>query len=244
VREPAPTLAAIQHRFHDAVTAGADARELVARGDLGVYARMYAARLFDVLADDYPKLHAAVGEDRFGAIVAEYLRAHPPRTCTLRDAGAALPAFLASGAGAPPWCADLARLERARAEVFDGPDAAPLTRDELTAEGLPSLVLRWIPSSAVVRIAWDVDVLWSAIEDGADLPPSAPADRAVLVWRKDVTVYHRTLDPDEAQLAAAIAAGVAFADACEALAGSGLVEPAARACELLLRWLDAEALAG
>src|SRR5262249_22610814 len=160
-------------RFQDAVTSGDDdrARDLIASGDLGIYARMYAARLADVLADDYPKLRAALGDDRFDAIVRTYLRVHPPRSFTLRDAGAALPELLASDdAGTPPWAADLARLERARVEVFDGPDAAALTREAIAADELPALMLRWIPSSVVISIAWNVDDLWSAIEDGAAAP--------------------------------------------------------------------------
>ncbi len=244
---PDPTLAAIQHRFYDLVTAFAgDATGLLASGDLSVYARMYAARLFDVLADDYPKLRAALDDDRFGELVRRYLRVHPPRSFTLRDLGLDLPAFLATGAvDAPPWAADLARLERARIEVFDGPDAAHLTRDTVASgapEDLPSLRLRWMPASTVVTIAWAVDELWSAIEDGLAVTEPAPAARTVLVWRKAVAVLHRTLDDDEAALADAIAAGVGFAEVCEALAAGGHDEPAARAAELLLRWLEAEAL--
>jgi hypothetical protein len=64
----------------------------------------------------------------------------------------------------------------------------------------------------------------------------------VLVWRRDLTVIHRTLEADEAALASAVAAGVTFAEACEVVARF-TDEPAARAIELLLRWLEAEALA-
>jgi hypothetical protein len=246
-------LAGLQRRFHDVVTAGGsgDGGGLCATGDLAVYAGAYAARLHDVLADDYPTLRAALGDGRFAALVRRYLRACPPRSFTLRDAGAALPGALAAGdldSEPPPWAADLARLERARLEVFDGPDAAPLTRDAvqaLPAERFPELALAWVPSSAVVPLAFAVDDLWSAIEDGAaDPPPPLPAARTVLVWRKSTVVFHRTLDPDEAPLAAALARGATFGEVCAGLAAgaAGLVEPGARAVELLLRWLDAEAV--
>jgi len=239
-------LARLQHRFYELVTRWeGDATGLLASGDLEVYAGAYAARLHDVLADDYPKLRAAVGDDAFGPLIARYLRAHPPCSFTLRDAGQSLPAFLAGDAEAPPWAADLARLERARVEVFDGPDAAPLTREAVAAgdaADLPALELAWVPASALVPIAWAVDDLWSALEDGDARFEPAPARRTVLVWRKDVVVFHRTLDDDEGALAPHIAGGVAFADACATLAGAGLVEPAARAAELLLRWIGAEAL--
>lgn len=238
-------LATLQRQFHDRVTTGEPADGLIASGDLDIYATMYATRLHDALADDYPKLRAALGDERFAAVATPYLRAHPPRSFTLRDAGLELAGHLRASGLAPPWAADLAALERARVEVFDGPDAEPLAHASAVALGpeLPELVLTWVPSSAVVPLAWAVDDLWSAIEDGQPTFEPASAARVVLVWRRDSSVLHRTLDPDEAELAHAIAAGVRFADACERMAtihGDGAT---GRAAELLLRWLGDAALA-
>ena len=78
-------LAALQRQFYDRVTAGAPADGLVASGSLDVYANMYASRLHDALAEDYPKLRVALGDERFSALATEYLGAHPPRSFTLRD---------------------------------------------------------------------------------------------------------------------------------------------------------------
>ncbi|HEY0481036.1 MAG TPA: DNA-binding domain-containing protein [Kofleriaceae bacterium] len=247
-------LAELQQQFYDRVVghepggepeAGAD---LIGSGDVDVYARMYASRLHDTLADDYPKLRVALGDDRFGDVVAQYLRAHPPRSFTLRDTGLDLPAFLRGTAIAPAWAADLAALERARIEVFDGADTEPLAQDEVAALGdeLPGLVLSWVPSSVVVPLAWAVDDLWSAIEDGE--PPFEPTPtsepRVVLVWRRDVAVLHRTLDADEARLASQIAGGAAFAEVCGVLGEIHGEDASPRAVELLLRWLGAAALDG
>jgi hypothetical protein len=245
-------LARLQQQFYDRVVgqtpeASADPGdgELISSGDLAIYAGMYASRLHDTLADDYPKLRAALGDDRFGELVAHYLRAHPPTSFTLRDAGLALERFLRAGELAPPWAADLAALERARVEVFDGPDAAPLTQDAVAALGdaLPGLLLAWVPSSVVVPLAWTVDDLWSAIEDGAPHPEPVAEPRVVLVWRRDVAVLHRTLDADEGRLAPRLAQGVAFAEACEVLGELHGEAASARAVELLLRWLAAVVLA-
>ena len=235
-------LAALQRTFYDRVTTGREADASVASGDLGIYARMYASRLHDTLADDYPKVRTALGDDSFAAMVARYLQLHPPRSYTLRDAGLELPSFLRhSGA---PWIAELAELERARVEVFDGPDAAPLAAGEVAAIGveLPELVLRLVTSSVVVPLAWAADELWSAIEDGAPAITPERSARTVLVWRRDVSVLHRTLDVDEAELAPRLAAGVRFSDVCEVLATTCGDDAPARATELLLRWLQAEVL--
>jgi len=243
-------LARLQRQFYDRVVGhepeGDVVGDVVGSGDIGIYERMYASRLHDTLADDYPKLRAAVGDDRFGEIVAQYFRAHPPSSFTLRDAGLALERFLREAAIGPAWAADLAALERARVEVFDGPDAEPLAQDAVAALGdaLPGLMLAWVPSSAVVRIAWAVDDLWSAIEDGEPTFEPAAAARVVLVWRRDVAVLHRTLDDDEGRLAPQIARGAAFAEVCAVLGELHGDEASARAVELLLRWLPAAVLDG
>ena len=235
-------LADLERRFYDRVVGRDPEGDLIGTGDVDIYARMYASRLYDTLADDYPKLRAALGEDRFGDVVTRFLRAHPPTSFTLRDAGLALPAFLRGGD--PAWAADLAALERARIEVFDGPDAVPLAQDRVAGlgEALPELVLAWVPSSVVVPLAFTVDDVWSAIEDGQ--PPFEPAqdERVVLVWRRDIAVLHRTLDADEARLAPQIARGTRFAEVCDVLGELHGEAATARAVELLLRWLQAAAL--
>lgn len=235
-------LAALQRRFYDRVVGGGEGEGLVASGDLDIYAQMYGARLVDALTGDYPKLRAALGEDAFLDVVNAYLRAHPPRSFTLRDCGLHLPAWLADHATA--WAGDLAALERARIEVFDGPDAAPLERDEVIALGdaLPELALRWVPAHQVVAIGHAIDDLWSAIED--DEPHPAPQEevRAILVWRRGLDVKHRTLDADEATLAATLATGATFAALCDQLGSLHGDGAAPRAVELLLRWLAGEAV--
>jgi hypothetical protein len=257
-------LATLQRQFYDRVTAGAPPDDpdddpdddpsddppedpgdrLIASGDLEVYAGMYASRLRDTLADDYPKLRAALGAEPFADVATRYLRERPPRSFTLRDAGIELADWLRPSELAPPWAADLAALERARIEVFDGPDAQPLTQADVIAQGagLPELALSWIPSSVVVPLAWAVDDLWSAIEDDQPMFEPVRDDRVVLVWRRDISVLHRTLDADEAQLALQIIAGVRFADVCEVLGGIHGEAAGQRAAALLLRWLEAEAL--
>jgi hypothetical protein len=239
-------LAELQRQFYDRVVGHAPEGDLIGSGDVAIYARMYASRLYDTLADDYPKLRVALGEDPFGDLVTRFFRAHPPSSFTLRDAGLALTEFLRASAVDPPWAADLAALERARIEVFDGPDAMPLAQDEVAALGdeLPGLVLSWVPSSVVVPIAWAVDDLWSAIEDeqAAFTPASEP--RVVLVWRREVAVLHRTLDADEARLAPHLARGALFSEVCGELGDIHGDAASARAVELLLRWLQAAALDG
>ncbi|HPH66879.1 MAG TPA: DNA-binding domain-containing protein [Kofleriaceae bacterium] len=239
-------LAMIQQQFYDFVTKGSAADGLIATGDLKIYARMYASRLHDAIAGDYPKLQNRLGHDEFASLVYRFIVAHPPQSFTLRDAGLKLGRYLRSSADASVgvWAAELAELERARVECFDARDAAPLQQDAVAALGdaLPDLVLRWVPASAMVTLTTNVDDIWSAIEDGTDVPAVALAQRVVLVWRRATTVVHRTLDDDEAALAPMMIAGATFTEVCDVLATQHGEQAAPRAVELLLRWLQAEAL--
>ncbi len=257
-------------RFHAAITGAApldSARDLVEAGAISselerlhVYEHAYTARIASVLVHDYPKLARLVGECVLRSWTASYLRAYPPSSFTLREAGANLARWLEADHAASASSelrADLARIERARHEVFDGPDATPLTRDDLATLApaeFPSLKLRLVPSSRVVTITTNADDIWDAIENengnenvignentatenvatgGAIIPSVVDPKRTILVWRRELTVIHRTLEPDEGPIVETMIAGTTFGAACE------LLESAERAVELLVRWLDA-----
>jgi hypothetical protein len=113
----------------DAMVVGDERLSAVERLDL--YATMYFVRIHDVLRDEYARSVAVLGGEAFHALVTDYLQACPPAHPSLREAGARLPGFVTGHALAAdrPWLAELARLERARLEVFDGPDATPLSLD-------------------------------------------------------------------------------------------------------------------
>ncbi|MCA9676148.1 MAG: putative DNA-binding domain-containing protein, partial [Myxococcales bacterium] len=135
-------LRGLQAEFLGAVLDGAPARaaprvigdaRLDAVGRVEVYARMYRDRMVDALAEDFPKLVAIIGGERFAALVIEYLVRHPSRSWTLRDAGDRFARFLAGRAATPPWWAELAALEWARVDAYDAIDEAAMTRDDLAA---------------------------------------------------------------------------------------------------------------
>jgi hypothetical protein len=213
-------------------------------GRVQVYADMYLERLLDVLREDFPKLDAALGEDPFRELVAAYLAEIPPADHSLRNLGAPLPGFVAARTATDgrPWLADLARLEWARADVFDGPDCDVLDLDGL--RGVPpdrfaELSLRLVPTQRQVPVHFAVEQTWRQIEAGqaGGAPPPGPGH--LLVWRKHTEVLHRRLDPPEADLLAPLVQGSTFGLMCERLGLDRTVEEAARlAFSFLAGWAE------
>jgi hypothetical protein len=255
-------LADVEARFYALVTApesvaktlaarGSEARreleELVA-GDarlsaearLDIYANMYFFRIRDVLAAEYPRTLALLGESAFHNLVTDYLVARPPAHPSLREAGGRLPGFLAAHAAGRerPWLAELARLERTRLEMVDGPDATAVTLqalEQIPAPQFPALHLARVPSSALIANRFAILPQWRGSEDAPEVPEAAP--ETLLVWRRALDVFHRAVDKEEAECLERVGRGIAFEDLCARLAIGRTDEVAAvRAFELVARW--------
>ena len=139
---------------------------------LDIYANMYFYRLLDCLAEDFPKVLAAVGPERFHNLITDYLLAHPSEHPSLRYLGRRLPGFIAGHplAAEHPWLADLARLDWARADLFDAADATPLSRDALARlpqERAGEARFTIVPAFALLRFDHDVVRFWRRLEDDA-----------------------------------------------------------------------------
>jgi len=137
---------------------------------LDIYANMYFFRLHDCLAEDFPKLKSAIGDAHFHTLIVDYLMRHPSEQPSLRHLGRRLPEFIAAHPLSDefPWLSDLARLEWSRADVFDAPDAAPLTREalaQLPQDRAGDASFRLIPALAIARFDHDVVRLWRLLED-------------------------------------------------------------------------------
>jgi len=260
-------LADTQARFHAIVTARDGVATIAARDDgaraavdamvvgdatlsaidrLDVYATMYFVRIHDVLRDEFPRTVGLLGGEAFHGLVTDYLVACPPRHPSLREAGDRLADFLAAHplAAARPWLSELARLERARAEVFDGPDATPIALADLRGlapERFGALRLRLVPSHRLLPNRFAISATWRADGGAGDATASPPPPHAetLIVWRRDDAVYHRPADGDEARWLPRLAGadGVLFGELCAVLGETQSEEAAAaRAFELLARW--------
>jgi hypothetical protein len=199
-----------------------------------VYATMYFWRLVETLREDFSKVAAALGEEGFPALMREYLARHPSTEPSIRHLGRALPDFLAGRE--PAYLADLARLEWARLEVFDAPDATPLGVADLrrvAPKDWPGLRFTLVPACTRLVTTWAVHRLWA---DGPALV--VPGRTALRVWRESFRVYQTAMAPAEEAALAHLLAGEPFASICEAF------DDPAEAGGLLLRWVEDGIIAG
>lgn len=243
----------VQLRFFAAITRGgpADAglRAVVReRGTLGadariaIYADMYRARLVDVLREDFPRVCALLGDEAFSAVAARYLARPPSSHPSVRHLGHRFAGHLATERLPHPFLADLAHLEWARVEVFDGPDPEPLRLADLAAiapADWPALTLRPIAACRVVSSAWPVHEIWAAADDGDLGGARSAAPTTVRVWREGWSVSHAAMGAVEAEAFGVLQRGGPFAEVCAAAEAGREPEAAAREVgALLMRWLE------
>jgi hypothetical protein len=203
-----------------------------------VYADAYFWRLRDVLAENFPRVAALLGHERFTDLAREYLARHPSEHPSLRFLGRELAALVARQPDLPPALADLARLEWARVEVFDAADCEPLTAEALRAihpEDWPHLRFTPIPALAVLRTTWPAHELW----DGADAGTLEPRRGHTRVWRaRDDRVFHAPMDAAEGEALEHLIAGAPFAVVCRVFDDLPPPAGAERVAGLLARWID------
>jgi hypothetical protein len=254
------SLKQLQENFQRGILAGddailADLKDSAKEGRrtrFGVYRHAYVARLAEVLGGDYAELSAYLGDARFAKLAEAYVAAHPSDRRSVRDFGRYLPAFLRENADLAPFpeLAELADLELALTDAFDGPDATPLRLEELAEivpELWPRLVLQAHPTSHRLDFATNAAQIWSALHDEAT-PSKAeclPETQAILVWREETTARFRPLAPEEAMMWDEAARGTRFGVLCELVATHGGVDGAEiRAATYLKNWVGTGTLAG
>jgi hypothetical protein len=213
---------------------------------LEIYNRQYWYRVLDALIEDFRALRAVVGASAFQALSIAYLTAHPSRSFTMRNLGSKLPEWLAAN---PQFSGrrhrqamDVARIEWAFVEAWDGADHTPLTLDQIaTLDGGSRLALQ--PHLRLIELNYPADDLVLALhdrekrgtseaghmhgdgsedEDGGnpDAPAKLPKLRPRPTWlaahRVDLSVYYRRLQREEFLTLTAIRQGLGLGEAIEA----------------------------
>lgn len=212
---------------------------------LEIYNRQYWFRAIGAVAEDFPGLLAVLSEKRFDMMVLAYLKENPSTSFTLRNLGSKLPHWLESHPEFAPrrqdLLVDVAKLEWAYIESFDGASFAPLSEldiSALTAESHLSLQ----PHLQLLDLRYPVDRLILAVH--REIAPVEVASNAasehkhksvkrlpvmcrsaihLVIHRFENEVYYRRIDREAFLLLSTIQAGATIGAAIEsAFNGSAL----------------------
>jgi hypothetical protein len=178
---------------------------------LALYHDGYHARLVECLADDYPGLKFALGEQRFEALCRRYIAAHPSRSPSLNTFGRHMAERVRGEGGEhAAFAADLARLEWAIVEAIHAEEKESIAFDALQAvapEQWPHATLPASGAARVLHFEYPVNRFFQAFRDG-DAPAIPPAERsATVVYRRSYVVWRMELTPAMSAVLEALFAG-------------------------------------
>ena len=254
------SLAALQTAFQEAILNDAEtmpgsilaSRQQGATERFAVYQEAYRLRLAEFIANDYPVLHAVLGDEDFGALALAYIAAKPSTHRNARWYAWDLPDFMRMS---EPWqgiepAIDLAAFERALSDAFDAADAEAIeaaTLGAVAAEDQPLLRFTFQPSLALLSLLQGTVSAYEAAASGLDVQaPSGTDQERVLVWRdRGQQAFYRCLEEDEALALESAREGGTFAEICGLLSLRMPEEAAANQAALfLIRWFGDGLVAG
>lgn len=241
--------AALEHGL-SAEDVVAERHGLSAHERLSIYTSGYVLRLLECMRADFPALRGFVGDSVFDAFAKAYLITEPPRSRSLFDLSAGFPRFLeetkpkesqlqaelSALLDLPP---ELARLERARAEVIcergteQDPPPQPLSPLAIFGEGL---TLQATPCLRLLELKFPLVAFLKSSDRGERPEPPRPRTSFVAVGRFNYRIHVEEVAPWQfAFLKACERPAFAYEAAQRAARESGR-EPAELLAELVV-WL-------
>jgi hypothetical protein len=206
---------------------------------LEIYNRQYWFRVLSSMVEDFPGLRAVLGARRFEEMSKAYITDCPSRSFTLRNLGARLPWWLRRHphfAGKKQALAlDIARLEWADVEAFDGKAEPPLRPEDVGGADQTNLRLNLQPYLQLLALQYPVDDLLLEVRDedeDTDFASNAfqerrkrkrvhavaklkPSPIFLAVHRVDDSVYFRRIEGEEFAILTALRSGRALGEAIE-----------------------------
>ena len=247
----------------DALIAPNDRLTAVER--LEIYSRSYWFRILDSLRDDFPGLAAVLGTRAFYKMARAYLTECPSQSFTMRNLGSRLAEWLAKHpeytGKSTDLAFDMARLEWAHIETYDGPERKALGPEDLLEPG-PDLRVALQPHLALLALRYPVDDFRidanhaKAAEEHSTASNTigGPKRRSltsrfrrtrpqaiyVAVHRHEFSVYYRRLQREEYLVLEALRAGKSIGEALDMLLSDdgGAIPPEALGSEVE-RWFAA-----
>lgn len=218
---------------------------------MNIYRDAYSLRLIDILYSDFPVIYEILGTDSFIDLAKDYIRKYPSTSFTVRYFGQHLAKYLQEEVPYAdyPYLSQIADFEWAKGTVFDAPDTAIFTLEDLAkipAETWETATFTFVP--AMTRLIYDYNVpqIWKAIDRGGqDSEPVALNDPMPWVmWRKDLDPNWYSMTTEEDWFFIQARHGKNFTELCEGLTQwiDDEDKIAAKAAEIVSRWIDEKML--
>ena len=199
---------------------------------LAIYGRAYHARLLECFRVEFPCLLHALGDKLFNHFVIDYLQHYPSQSYTLHRLAENFPSYLAEtrpDATAPPeereswpdFIIDLATLERAFMEVYDGPGVEgqslvnPVEVAGIAAERLMEVCFVPVPCLRLLAFRYPVRAYFTAVREKQkpDLPE--PADTFLAMTRQNYVVRFFELSSVQYQFLRALMTNLSVAQSIQ-----------------------------
>ena len=191
--------------------------EFAAAEQIAVYINAYRSRLYEVTAEDFPVLQHHLGDDRFAALLTDFVNQTPSLHFNIARYSSGLPTYLARVMPHDALAQELARLEDAICQLQDAPETTALTQEHLaglTADDVQRAVLELRSASRLFAFDYPLDAYYTAVREGLMPGTPEPEPSFLLVYRHDDVVWRMALDEAEYHLLQALSAGVAVGEAC------------------------------
>jgi hypothetical protein len=243
------TLRELQHRMGNAVMhpltgsdqsprrLKAEAEEILKPNDrlsslerLEIYSRSYWFRVLDSLVEDFPGVRSIVGVRKFHSMSRDYLVEHPSTSFTLRNLGSRFVEWLQRNSHRlqpnQQLALDMARLEWAQIEAFDGEQKSMVT-PEVWARAGEEAVLQLQPYIRLVAAEFAVDDLLLEIRKIENsnqkitnwrrkrLAQIQSEQCFIVVHRAEYSVCYRRVEREAFQLLQALRTGKILGEALE-----------------------------
>ena len=230
-------------------------KRLTAEERLSIYAHAYYARLVQCLGESFPVLKRTLGDDIFESFAVEYLQRYPSFSYTLDRLGDRFPCFLKElghdsrieDSGSPgaqtgwlDFLRDLARLERATAQVFDGPgmEGQPAFSEEqmeaLSPDRFSQCRLELAVCLRLITFDYPVNHYYGAVRKAGDDEVPIPAAQVeyVAIHRVNFVVRRYELNQAQKTLLDRLQQGATVGEAIQTVAETALLKPSELAPQL------------
>lgn len=190
---------------------------------LGIYRDAYYLRLIEVLQNDYPVLHAMLGDEEFDQLCRKYIDSYPSAFRSARWYGQELKSFLKTTEpySNHSYLSEMADFEWLLTEAFDAADGAIMSLDDIAIippEKWPEMRFTINPALRRINLFWNVVAIWEAHNQNQELAPTqSEVSTNWMIWRRDLQIHFYSLPVDEAYMIDAIIKGDHFGSICEGL---------------------------